>query len=52
MHGTCPVCKRSLTVKLDGTMRAHGREKDSGKRFTRCDGSGQKPGATCNCEEL
>lgn len=39
----CPVCGRNISLKKNGRMRTHGREKDTGRRFSICLGSGEKP---------
>lgn len=40
-YGYCPVCHRTIRLKKDGTLRPHGREKDTGNRC--CAGTGKNP---------
>ena len=52
MHGICPVCGETITVKLDGTLRVHGWSKKAEVPWPACAGSGQVPDSLCICDEL
>jgi len=42
-RGLCPVCDRSISLTKAGKLRSHGRERDTGDRFSYC--AGREPKA-------
>lgn len=45
-RAACPSCGRDISLTKKDVVRVHGREKDLGKRFTNCPGSGKAPAAS------